>query len=256
MSEPMTLEDVLEGKEPVVEPEAPEEAKQEEEPQEAQSVEEAEPVAEVEADPAEGVKEEPEPPAGEKSKEVPLAALLDERDKRKELEKKVHEFEKQTEEQKEKIDFWENPEGALKQMRDEIRTEFATEFTNRWVSFSLENAAYRHDDFDQMKTSFAEAAEQNPALAQQAMQAADPGEYIYTVGKQFQQLDSAGGDIDALRERIRNEERAKIMEEMNKKQEALGKVPTPITDETSAAAPREKAEGGATPLENIFTRNN
>ena len=107
------LEDILAGKEP--EPQEPEviEQETEEATPEAKSAE-AENV-ETEAPPADeptGEEDSGTPPQKE-SKEVPLTALLDERDKRKEASRRAEELEKQIQElqkPKESPDFWENPQ--------------------------------------------------------------------------------------------------------------------------------------------------
>lgn len=238
-----SLEDALKGIQPA----------EQDTPEEPQAEEPAEPTAEgVEADETaeETPQEEPAaPPAA--TKEVPLAALLDERDKRKAADEKVREYEERL--KQEKPDFWENPEQAVSEIETRLRSEFDEKFTRGLLSYSMQSASYRHDDYDEALESFKAAAEQNPALADQAVTQPDPGEWIYRTGKQFSQLDAAGGDIDSLREQIRNEERAKLMKELKDKADNAPQVPEAITDETNAAAPREKVEGGPTPLENIFS---
>jgi len=156
----------------------------------------------------------------------------------------------------EKPDFWENPEGYMRTMQEEMEQQFQDRLTNSMLAFSLETASYRHDDFEEMKQAFTEAAEQNPALAQQAVQAADPGEYVYSTGKQFKQLSDVGGDVDSLKEQLRAEIKAELMAEMKQKEEKIQQVPDALTDETNASAPREKPEGGPTPLDNILGHNN
>lgn len=250
-----SLEDVLSGKEPVVEPPT------EEVEAEAQESQEDEPVAEVESE-AEVDESEPtgdiktEPPSVETPKEVPLAAMLDERDKRKQLQAELEALRaEQAKAKEQKVDFWENPEAAISSVEERLRGEFQQTFQNGLLAFSMQSASYRHKDYDDMRASFTEAAEQNPALVDQALQSADPGEYIYSVGRQFKQLDEVGGDIDTMREKMRAEIKAELMKEMQGKDAKRRSVPTPITDETSATAPRDRVEGGPTPLENLFQHN-
>lgn len=258
MEQSETLEDVLSGKE-VVEPQT------EEVEVEAQEPETDEPVAEPESDtaveetadePTGDVEPETEPPSVETTKEVPLAAMLDERDKRKalqaELDRMKAEQEKATED---KVDFWENPEAAINSVKEGLRGEFQQQLVAGRLELSMQIAKTYHDDYDTQLESFKTAAQENPALVDQALQSDHPGEYIYSVGKQFADLDSMGGDLNAMRETIRNEERAKLMAEMKGKEDKLSSVPQPITDEPSAAPPRQKAESGMEPLENILQHN-
>ena len=252
MSEPMSLEDVLSG-EPVVEEEATETVEAVEEHLES-SIEEAVEEPEATEEPT-GV-EETEPPSVEATKEVPLAAMLDERDKRKALQAELDAIRaEQSKNSEQKVDFWENPEAAIDSVREGLRNEFQQQRVTDRLEFSMQLAKNSHDDYDSGLEAFKVAAEQNPALVDQAIQSEHPGEYIYKVGKQFAELDSMGGDLDAMRTQIRNEERSRLMEEMKGKENKLASVPTPLTDETSAMAPRETVQGGATPLSNIFKHN-
>ena len=228
MAEQMSLDDVLSGEEPkevpVVESEAPEEETEETQP-EAVEVDEEE-TEEVTEEPT-GV-EETTTPVVEDVKQVPLAAMLDERDKRQELQKRLEALEAEREsQQKEKVDFWENPEAAVDAKVSEKVSALEQQFTNGYLSLSMQYSRSFHDDFDTAKDAFAEAATQNPALADMALKSEMPGEYIYNTGKQFMELDSVGGDVNALRERIRNEERAKLMAEYEVKRQSTQRHPCP-----------------------------
>lgn len=253
MTEQMTLEDVLNGKEEVIEPETAEVETEAAEPEAVEVVEEE--TEEVTEDPTEGV-EEVEPPATENVKEVPLAAMLDERDKRKALQVEVERLKAEQETAtKEKVDFWENPEAAIDAKVEERIGKVEQQFTNGYLSLSMQYSRSFHDDFDAAKDAFATAAQENPALADMALKAEMPGEYIYSTGKQFMELESVGGDVNALRERIRNEERAKLTAEFEAKGKARQDIPVPLTDETSATPARQKVEGGNESLDSILNYN-
>ena len=265
MSDQMPLEDVLAGKEPeVVEPQETEEVETEAEPEKVEASEETESETEVVAaddDEPKDVKEEkaeepePEPSSGNTTKEVPLTALLDERDKRKELQKQIDELQAKAEENKDEPDFWNDPQAYLSEMRDELSGLMAQTVAEAKLEWTVEMARERHDDYDDILQITSQAVQENPALAEQIANHKNPGEYVYQLGKQFKQLDEAGGDVDSLREQIRREEREKVLAELKEKEDKLNKVPQALTDETNAAAPREKAEGGPTPLDNIFQYN-
>lgn len=255
-----SLESIIDGKEEVIEQETTEKVEETQEPEKVEPVEETtEEVTEepaVEETPEPTGEEETTPPVVDDVKTVPLAAVLDERDKRKELQKKVELLEaEKVEAEKEKVDFWENPEAAVDAKVEERVSKLEQQRQNDRIADSMQLSKHFHEDFDIAKDAFIKAAEDNPALAEMAIQSEIIGEYIYTTGKQFMELDAAGGDVNALRDKIRLEERAKIMEELKSKEDKLKDVPTPLTDEASATAPREKVEGGSTPLDNIFTTN-
>lgn len=260
-----SLESILDGEE-VVEQETKEETPETPEPEatEVADEESTDPeveTAEIEETPepkgdTESKDEEATPPVAEDVKTVPLAAVLDERDKRKELQRQIDELKSQQDKEKaEKVDFWENPEAAVQVKVDEVKSELNQKFTSNYLALSMQYSKSFHEDFDSAKDAFAKAAEENPALADMALQSEMPGEYIYSTGKQFMELDAVGGDVNALRDQIRNEERAKLLEELKSKEDKLKDVPVPLTDETSATAPREKVQGGATPLDSILTTN-
>ena len=244
----MELKDILEGKEP--EPQATEEVNEETKPEEVEAAQETEPEAEVVDSEPEG--EVAEPPSAE-SKEVPIAALLDERDKRKSYETRVKELESQIEEsKKETKDFWESPEEAINERIRSAVEPLEQNFRNAYMGLSMQYSAQIHSDFNDARDAFLQAAESNPALAEQVFTQEMPGEFIYNVGKQFMELNAVGGDVNKLRDQIRHEERERILKEMKEKEGQLQKVPQPLTDHASASAPREKVEGGPTPLSNIF----
>lgn len=247
-----TLDDIFEGKEteePVVE--TVEEPTEEAQPEAVEAPEVEDEIEETVEAEVEAEVVTAEPTTAEEVRTVPLAGLLDERDKRKQAEEKL----RQLEAEKEKPDFWADPETAMKTMRDELATEFNQKFTNGLLAYSMQSASYRHDDYESMKQAFTDAVQDNPALAQQAVESADPGEYIYNTGKQFSQLNAVGGDITALEERIRNEVRAEYEARNKAKVDKLKNVPQSLTDETSAMQPREKVEGGVEPLESILKFN-
>ncbi len=254
-----TLENILDGE--VTEQETTEEATEETKSQETEVADEEKSDTEVEATEVAETEETPTgedaaPPAAEDVKKVPLAAVLDERDKRKELQKQVEQLEaEKAETEKEKVDFWENPEGAV---QSAIKTEVDKLNAQRqsdYLSISMQMSRKFHDDFDQALESFSKAAEENPALADMALQADMPGEYIYETGIQFKQLNEMGGDLNAMRDQMRREIREEVLAEIKQKEDKIDEVPEALTDEPSATPPREKVEGGETPLENIFQHN-
>ena len=201
---------------------------------------------------AEEPKETPAEPPSATDKQVPLAALLDERDKRKNFQKQLEERDAELQElTKEKTDFWEAPEAAINEAVSTAVNKTEQRLMGRFMNLSIRNAYSRHDDYEQAFDAFRTAAEENPALAEQAAADDDPGEYMYKVGNNFRQLDQAGGDVDALREQIYREVKAELLKEMDNKPD----VPTPITEEPSASSPREKVEGGPTPLTSILKHN-
>lgn len=208
----------------------------------------------------EGVKEEPEKEPAEppSAKEVPLTALLDERDKRKQFQAELEQLRKQMAEKTEAPDFWADPQNTVQSMIAEQVGSLKNEFTTGYLNLSMQYSKAFHDDFDSAKEAFIKAAEENPALADAAVQSEMPGEYIYKTGKEFMAL-SQYGDVETALEAAKRqaveEYIAKQAAEKEGKAKKIAAVPTPLTEESSAASPKDKVEGGATPLENIFQYN-
>jgi len=195
------LENVLSG-EPVAEPEA------EQPPAETKGEETAEPTTPV---------EDNQEPDEDKRFKAMLAKSQDEKRKRQAAQEKNRTLEAELEAlkrpQKEvgEDDYWENPKEAVETTIDNRFGQLEQNYELRILGLSEELARSKHDDYDDMRDYFLEnIAENQPHIAQEARQTANPHEYIYNVAKSQKEL-SEVGDIDALREKIREEERAKLL---------------------------------------------
>jgi len=247
-----TLDEVLSGAEEVVEPETTEVEAETAQPEEVEAVEEE--VEEVTEEPAKptGVNDAVTPPATKE--DIPLTVYLDEREKRKKLQDEIEAMRKANEEKKESPDFWENPQEAVKTMLDSEVKALREEYVQTRLKDSMNTSRYFHADFDAAKEAFVKAAEQNPALVDAAYRNEMPGEFIYKAGKEYLMLDQAGGDLESAIERAKREAVEEYIAK-NKPKSKVAAIPKALTEETSASAPREKVEGGETPLENIFVHN-
>jgi hypothetical protein len=112
---------------------------------------------------------------------VPLSALLAERAKRREPEAK----------EPAKVSIFDDEDAGVSQRVDEqVRP-----LKERLFEMSMETYRERHDDFDKVAESFTQAAEKDPRLWESMRNSANPGKYIYQVGKQIHELAVAGGDV-------------------------------------------------------------
>jgi len=233
----------------------PEEVKAVEETTEPEEAKVEETTEEVVEDT--GEEEDTTPPVVE-TKEVPLTALLDERDKRKEAVAERERLSKELEEaKKQPLDFYEDPEGAIASKINEAVAPLQEQFTRQFIDLSrqMTKEFVGEDKYEPAEKAFAEAAKQNPLLVQNALESGNPGKYMYDTGTQMLQLDSAGGDVNAMREQIRAELKAEMMAEAKQKEDKLEEVPESLTETPSAMAPGEKVATGPTPLENILPSN-
>lgn len=186
----------------------------ESEADEAETAAKVEPVAEAkeaEAPKVETTATESEP------ERVPLAALMAERDKRKEAARRAEELEariKALEGEKAKapeIDFFQNPEAyvqtAIQQAQFQARDGLYA---------ALEEAERdRHEDFDEVMTYVMDKAKENPAIAAEILKGKNPAAQAYKVGKRLQDFDKSLQDPDAYRTQLK----AELLAELKKEQE-------------------------------------
>lgn len=115
------------------------------------------------------------PPAPEPVKEtVPLAALLAEREKRKELERQVSESRQPA---ATKQDFYEDPEGYIQSLRRQDRLEMSAALVES-----------QHSDFREQLAIFVEEANKYPVLAAQLEAHPHPALFAYQQAKRIQEF--------------------------------------------------------------------
>ncbi len=206
-------------------------------------------------------------PEGQEPGHIPREALLDERRKRQEIERKYLELEarlnnpQQPQQEQAKPDWFANPEEAAAYMRQEIeRQNFETR-----IVLSEQIMAEKHSDYEQMRDTFAEAAAKSPHLAQQLVQAPNPARFAYEMGKRIALANEIGGDPQSYKAKLEAEFRQKygIPDEPNGQPSApQQRMPAPAAPvpkslaKTPSAQPRNQvgqfAQKGPTPLEDII----
>lgn len=173
------------------------------------------------------------------SRQVPIEALLDEREKRQLEARRREDLEKQIESNKEKLDLFEDPDKFMGAFASQIEARA----DKRFMDLSESLAAQRFDDYGDMKELFlTEIAPQSPAVMQQVQFAADPAGEMHKIASAYQQLKGVG-DVDELTKKIREEERAKLKAELESKsqedKEKLDDIPESLSETPSAGGPSE-----------------
>jgi len=256
-----TLDEVLEGKEPEVTEEPAKETTEEVEVKTETTEEVTEEVVEETTEEPTGEEGATTPVVEENTREVPIGALLDERDKRKDAVARADALEKQLEEKKEAPNFWENPEATIASIKEELRAENDAKieelkggFKNAWLAHSSEAAAEKYGDevYRPIAETFAKAAQTNPELVNRLYNSANMGEFIYKTGLQMQQMDESGGDLESLHNKWKAEWLAEQKAAKDTTDDKLNQVPESLTDTQSTGSPKGKVEGGPTPLGNII----
>lgn len=206
--------------------------------------------------PAAASQEAPEPNL------IPRDALLDERRKRQELEKQYRELQQRMQQQppQEQVrpDWFTDPETAAGHMQREVQRQI---FESR-VELSEAILSEKHQDYAQMRDVFAEAAAQNPYLAQQLVQHPNPAKFAYETGKKIALQRDIGDNPDAYRQKIEAEILKKYGIDPSgqpaQPQQRQPAAPVPRSLAKEASAPARAPNGrfvpsnGPTPLEDIL----
>lgn len=193
-------------------------------------------------------------------KTVPHEALHAERTKRQALEQELQQLRSQQPPQK--------PTSVLED-EDKAFTERLSKATQplmeRFFKLSVKTARQGREDYEEVAAAFQEAAGNDPKLWEQFRASDDPGEYVYSVGKQIKELGDVGGDILKYGEKKRSEgaaeadalkARIKALEaEIAKSKESAerqDKIPQSLNGEQSATT-RSGNFSGPTPLKSILS---
>lgn len=205
------------------------------------------------------------PPAATADKEthVPLAALMSERDKRKEatrkaeeLEKRIKELEAATQPAQAPPDFYQNPERYVQEIVGTVEARAS----DRLYAALEEAERERHEDFDDVMQAVMERAKDNPALAQQIMSSKNPAAAAYKLGKKALEFDQLQADPESYRAKVEAEIRAKIAKEQEleslKKQQAdtlAASIPPDLSSERSAvSSPRPRTKSSV--IDKVFPK--
>lgn len=207
------------------------------------------PETETKADPARdesgrfAAKTEVKPEEKPALTKADVAAIIDERRKRQELERELQALRQQ---QKPKADIFEDPEAAIS---DRLQERLAP-LEKTILSLQVELAKTKMPDFDDAALAFFTAAQNDEVLKHQADTAPDPFAFIYREGKRLKELGDVGGDISKYREKVTAEaraENAKLQEQLKaamtelesvkKAQAELAAVPRSL-NQVSTATPK------------------
>ena len=249
------MSELAEFIESTVEVEAPEEVTEEttEEMAEAPEVEEPEPEQEE----PQGSTTEPDKP--EKTGEVPIAALLDEREKRQAYERELAQLKQQLAEKQtpaETPDPLDDTNGFVSHVMSQVEK---ARLQDR-VELSQEVMRMSHQDYDEAEAKFIAMANENPALIQEMHSTRLPAKFVYDTVKKAEKLEQLQ-NVDEFEAKTRAEVEAKLREEI--RAELEGKIKSDLSKEQSLtpSLAKQRAQGGnrevlsvADPLETTFNR--
>lgn len=254
-----SLSDILSGKEPV---HAPVEAKGVESAPPAEVQKPAEESAESKsARDEKGRFQKAEEKPAEKPAEKPrvdVAAIIDERRKRQEAEKRYTDLLAQQTKPVEKPSVFENEDAAI----NARVTEGNQPLREAIYKLSVKTARAIYKDFGEAETAFLEAMEKDERLLNGLRASDDPGEFIYSMGVHVRELSDVGGDIVKYRDKVTAASQVKLDEQakqiealtaqlagLTKTQTELDSVPRSLNSSASGASP--KAGEGDEDIKNI-----
>lgn len=218
--------------------------------------------SDVEASPAATEEKDDESPL------VPRKALIEERKKRQDYERKLAEFEaklaefdkakqpppQQSMQQQAPPDPWVDPEGALAWERQQREVQL---YETRVLM--SEELMSQKPDYEDAKRVFIAAAQADPSLAHKLVRHPMPAKFVYEEGRRLQALQEIGPDPSTYRQRLEAEIREQLMAEMQAQSSvpSTQRAPAPKSlAGTPNQVQRDKsgrfAPSGPTPLEDII----
>lgn len=187
------------------------------------------------------VKTEEKPPITK----ADVAAIIDERRKRQELERELAQLRQQN--PRPKTDIFENPEVAI----NERLSDQLNPLRNQIFELQLQLAKTQMPDFDDAVMAFLKAAESDPVLKHAADTAPNELQFIYREGLRLKELGDVGGDIRKYREKVTAEAMVKLgekdqeiqtlksqLEALTKAHAELSAVPRSLNQMQSGSSPK------------------
>lgn len=219
-------------------------------------LDEQQPEVTEEAEPAEPVIEESKgepvaapPAASEEHKSIPVTALLDERDKRKEAQRRAEELERRLAQleqaQQPKPDFLDDPEAALRHQQESVRFQIWNERLN--MSEMLARQAYGDDLVAQAQEAFGAAARDNPALQMELQRQRNPYDFVVKWHKRNSFISEVGDDPETWKNAQREALKAEILAELQAQQpvQQQPRIPGSLASAPAAGKSDPQSRGSA-----------
>jgi hypothetical protein len=174
------------------------------------------------------------------------AALLAERQKRQEVERRLAE-----KEQEQKPDFWEDPEARLTELDNRINERLVVQKLDISESFAREKYA----DFDSKLDVFKGMMADNPTLYHQMVNQSNPAEFMYKTAASQQKLREMGDPSEyekKLTERITAELEAKYAARLEEETKKRSNLPGSIATVSAAGGATSATWSGPTSLDDLL----
>lgn len=191
------------------------------------------------------------PPNEDRQHTVPVAALLEERRKRQELEARLAAQPPPPEVKDE--DYWNAPVETTRKVVDYKTEQLQAHIQNVRYDLAEDFTRTLHPDYDQVRAEFIKRSEANDpmaiAIAQQMGRQSNPAKFVYDQMKRLSQLEP---DYET---RVRADERARVLAELQKQgRKPAPEVPQSLNSEPSAPSPSTPQSFEPTPFGALFDR--
>lgn len=200
--------------------------------------------------------EKPAEKPAEAKPRADVAAIIDERRKRQEAERRYADLLAQQQKSPEKPSVFENEDAAISSRIAEGNQPLREAI----YKLSVKSARALYKDFGDAEQAFLEAMDKDERLIHGLRASDDPGEFIYTMGIHVRELADVGGDLMKYRDKVTAASQAQLTERdaqikaltaeidtLKKAQVDLDEVPRSLNQQTSSAAPK----AGSNDPENI-----
>lgn len=200
--------------------------------------------------------EDAAPPADKLPKED-YKAIREEREKRQNLERELEALKQQFQTLQQPKEppappptIWEDEQGWQQHFSAQVAQQASF---NAKLDMSEMLARQSHQDFDSMKASFLQMAEQNPALAQQALSDPHPWDRAYKIAKNAATMAELGAtDVDTLKAKLREEVLAELQQGSQPLPQQQPTIPPTLTTERNVGARTGPAWSGPKPLSELL----
>ena len=183
----------------------------------------------------------PTPAEPEKqSDNVPISALLDEREKRQQYERQFKEAQAQLQQQQQQPapDPLDDQQGYA----DHIQQQVDSKIRNVTIQMSQEMMRSQHDDYDQAENKFMQMVSDDPSLQIKLQQSEYPAKFVYETVKKAEQY-AEMQDVDSYKAKVEAEVRAKVTAEIEAEAKAKADKEAQLNGALSPSLTNTRAAG-------------
>ena len=183
----------------------------------------------------------PTPAEPEKqSDNVPISALLDEREKRQQYERQFKEAQAQLQQQQQQPapDLLDDQQGFV----EHIKNDFNQQLVNSQILMSQEMMRLHHKDYDQVEDKFFKMAQNDPRLGAEMTANSMPAKFAYETVKKAEQY-AEMQDVDSYKAKVEAEVRAKVTAEIEAEAKAKADKEAQLNGALSPSLTNTRAAG-------------